>query len=166
MSKRNKKTETRFLTDRMLGTLTRYLRFLGYDTLSATTLQPGNKSEDTTLLGIASASGRILLTRDRELAVRGGDLARHFLSDDVLFQLKQLIEEGLISDDPEVRMERCTLCNSILRVATREEIKSTEYAPQNRMELPFYWCPQCRQLYWMGSHGKNLTKRLRNYLLK
>ncbi|HOB07743.1 MAG TPA: Mut7-C RNAse domain-containing protein, partial [Methanoculleus sp.] len=25
--------ERRFLTDRMLGTLTRYLRFMGYDTL-------------------------------------------------------------------------------------------------------------------------------------
>lgn len=166
MSKKNKKTEIRFLTDRMLGTLTRYLRFLGYDTLSATTLQSGNKSEDTILLGIASATGRMLLTRDRELAVRGGNLARHFSSDDVLFQVRQLIEEGLISDDVEVRMQRCPLCNSILRLATREEIKNTEYAPQNRMEVSFYWCPQCRRLYWMGSHGRNLTKRLRDYLLK
>ncbi|CVK34299.1 Mut7-C RNAse domain-containing protein [Methanoculleus bourgensis] len=32
----------RFLTDRMLGTLTRYLRFMGYDTMSANSLSPGN----------------------------------------------------------------------------------------------------------------------------
>jgi len=52
----------RFLTDRMLGTLTRYLRFMGYDTMSANSLSPGNTREDTLLLDIASKDDRILLT--------------------------------------------------------------------------------------------------------
>ncbi|MDD1677142.1 MAG: Mut7-C RNAse domain-containing protein, partial [Methanomicrobiales archaeon] len=59
----------------MLGTLTRYLRFMGYDTLSANSLEGGNAAEDTVLLRIAENEGRILLTRDRELARRGGKQA-------------------------------------------------------------------------------------------
>ena len=33
--------EQKFITDRMLGTLTRYLRFMGYDTTSANGLAGG-----------------------------------------------------------------------------------------------------------------------------
>jgi uncharacterized protein with PIN domain len=43
-------TEPRFITDRMLGTLTRYLRFMGYDTVSANDLYEGNRREDSLLL--------------------------------------------------------------------------------------------------------------------
>jgi len=63
--------QPRFLADRMLGTLCRYLRFMGYDTVSATEMAEGNTREDTILLARARAEGRILLTRDRELARRG-----------------------------------------------------------------------------------------------
>ncbi|HRR88201.1 MAG TPA: Mut7-C RNAse domain-containing protein, partial [Methanoculleus sp.] len=55
--------ERRFLTDRMLGTLTRYLRFMGYDTLSANGLSPGSTREDSLLLEIATCEDRVLLTR-------------------------------------------------------------------------------------------------------
>jgi|GEM_PF-4280056 len=56
----------------MLGTLTQYLRFMGYDTRSANELKPGNSREDTELLELAERGDRILLTRDAELARRGG----------------------------------------------------------------------------------------------
>ena len=100
----------KFIADRMLGTLTRYLRFMGYDTLSANSLQPGNTREDTALLGIARAEGRILLTRDRELARRGGQMAILVEGDDVMAQIRSLRSLGLIT--PAVVMDRCSLCNT------------------------------------------------------
>ncbi len=62
----------------MLGTLTRYLRFMGYDTMSANSLSPGGSTrEDTLLLEIAAGGDdRFLLTRDRELARRGAGSRR------------------------------------------------------------------------------------------
>ena len=45
--------ETRFITDRMLGTLSRYLRFMGYNTVSANGFAEGNAKEDTLLLNLA-----------------------------------------------------------------------------------------------------------------
>ena len=56
----------------MLGTLCRYLRFMGYDAESAHSMSEGNPREDTLLLRSAEREDRILLTRDRESARRGG----------------------------------------------------------------------------------------------
>lgn len=148
----------RFLTDRMLGTLTRYLRFMGYDTLSANQLAPGDRKEDTRLLEIAGSDGRILLTRDRELAVRGAPAAVYVEEEEVMWQVRQLSSLGLV--DPVIRMSRCSLCNEALRKAREAEIAEAEYAPVRRAGLQFFWCRRCRKLYWTGSHRKNLEKRM------
>ena len=55
----------------MLGTLCRYLRFMGYDAESAHSLSEGNPREDTLLLRSAEREDRILLTRDKELCKEG-----------------------------------------------------------------------------------------------
>lgn len=149
--------ERRFLTDRMLGTLTRYLRFMGYDTRSANDLETGNSREDTLLLNRALEEDRILLTRDRELARRGQGHAVWIESEEVRAQVRQLSCLGLI--EPRLRMNRCSLCNLPLRRATGEEIQKTRYAPRNP-DLEFYWCERCHRLYWMGTHGANLHRRL------
>lgn len=148
----------RFLADRMLGTLSRYLRFMGYDTTSACRLAEGNRNEDTLLLGMAEQEGRILLTRDAELARRGKERAVLVRSEDVMEQVQQLVDAGLIVR--QLPMSRCSLCNTPLRDARPGEIGGADYAPQDRSGLTFYWCDTCKKLYWNGSHGKNLAERL------
>ena len=134
--------EPRFVADRMLGTLIRYLRFMGYDTISANDLSPGNSNEDTILLEISAREKRILLTRDRELAARGNDHAVLMNSEDVLVQVQQLVDPGLIMR--RCLMTRCSLCNSVLRPATAQEIAGTAYAPSDAQDLTFFWCEQCK----------------------
>ncbi|MCM2466743.1 Mut7-C RNAse domain-containing protein [Methanoculleus oceani] len=148
----------RFLTDRMLGTLTRYLRFMGYDTMSANSLSPGSSREDTLLLEIATRDDRLLLTRDRELARRGGAQAIYIASEEIMAQIRQVADLGVI--EPRIRMSRCSLCNTRLRPATVREIREARYAPRSARGKEFSWCPTCRKLYWMGSHSDRLEKRL------
>jgi len=150
--------EPRFIADRMLGTLGRYLRFMGYDTVSANGLAEGNAKEDTQLLTLASKENRILLTRDTELAARGKEQAILITSDEVMEQVCQLINLGLIVR--RVTMSRCSLCNTVLREATMEEIKGADYAPQDKSGLTFCWCSHCHKLYWNGSHGKHISQRI------
>jgi hypothetical protein len=152
------RAESRFIADRMLGTLTRYLRFMGYDTTSANGLAEGNTKEDTLLLDIAVQEHRILLTRDAELARRGKDHAVFVRSEDVMEQVQQLIDTGLI--ERRLTMSRCSLCNTLLRDARAGEIDAVEYAPRDRAGLVFFWCNHCRKLYWNGSHGKQLEERI------
>jgi len=152
--------EPAFVADRMLGTLTRYLRFMGYDTVSANGLLPGNAKEDTLLLEMAEIEHRILLTRDHELARRGREHAILIGSDDVMVQVQQLVDRGLI--ERRVLMSRCSLCNTMLRAARPEEIDSVDFAPKDKTGLFFFWCNKCGKLYWNGSHGKMLSERIEN----
>lgn len=150
--------ETRFIADRMLGTLTRYLRFMGYDTTSANGLDEGNTKEDTVLLDMARQEKRILLTRDAELARRGKEITVHFPSEDVMDQIQQLVTAGLIRR--RLTLSRCSLCNTRLREANTCEIQNADYAPRDWRHLSFFWCEQCRKLYWNGSHGRQLEERI------
>ena len=150
--------ENRFIADRMLGTLTRYLRFMGYDTTSANGLAEGNPKEDTLLLELAQQEGRVLLTRDAELARRGKERAVLVISEDVVDQVEQLIGSGLI--ERRLLLTRCSLCNEPLREATTCEIGQAEYAPKDWRGLQFFWCDRCRRLYWNGSHGRQLGERI------
>jgi len=150
--------ETRFITDRMLGTLSRYLRFMGYNTVSANGFAEGNAKEDTLLLNFAIQENRILLTRDTELAMRGKERAVLVKSDEVMEQVQQLIDRGLIVR--RLLMSRCSLCNTVLRKATLQEITGADYAPRDKNGLTFCWCEQCSKLYWNGSHGKHISDRI------
>lgn len=154
--------EQKFITDRMLGTLTRYLRFMGYDTTSANGLLEGDPKEDTILLAIAREEHRILLTKDAELARRGDASALLVRSDDVMEQVQQLIDRHLVKR--RLAMSRCSLCNTELREANTCEIQKTPYAPKDWRDLSFFWCRHCEKLYWNGSHGKQLEQRVEREL--
>lgn len=154
--------EQKFITDRMLGTLTRYLRFMGYDTTSANGLLEGDPKEDTILLAIARQEHRILLTKDAELARRGNASALLIRSDDVMEQVQQLIDRNLVKR--RLAMSRCSLCNTELREANTCEIQKTTYAPKDWRDLSFFWCRHCEKLYWNGSHGKQLEQRVEREL--
>jgi uncharacterized protein with PIN domain len=154
--------EHKFITDRMLGTLTRYLRFMGYDTTSANGLLEGDPKEDTILLAIARQEHRILLTKDAELARRGDTSALLVRSDDVMEQVQQLIDRHLVKR--RLAMSRCSLCNTELREANTCEIQKTTYAPKDWRDLSFFWCRNCKKLYWNGSHGKQLEQRVEREL--
>jgi len=154
--------EARFITDRMLGTLSRYLRFMGYNTVSANGFAEGNAKEDTLLLNLAIQENRILLTRDIELAMRGKEQAVLVKSDEVMEQVQQLIDRGLIVR--RLMMTRCSLCNTVLREATVREITCADYAPRDKNGLLFFWCEECSKLYWNGSHGKHISERIKHEL--
>ena len=71
-----------FLADAMLGRLAKWMRLLGFDTLYA------GQASDHQIAALARAEGRIVLTRDRELARRKG--IRCLLVD------SQVLEEQLL----------------------------------------------------------------------
>ncbi|MBN1167977.1 MAG: Mut7-C RNAse domain-containing protein [Methanospirillaceae archaeon] len=144
---------TRFLTDRMLGTLTRYLRFLGFDTKSATTLGEGNPGEDSFLLKIAKEEERILLTGDRELARRAGIDGIFIGSGSIQEQIQILHARSLLKD---IRLfTRCSLCNTVLIPLTAD----SDYAsriPEYISQKDCTFCPSCQKIFWKGSHTERI----------
>lgn len=148
----------KFIADRMLGRLARWLRLFGYDTLEI----EKQDNEDDLLLELAEKENRSLVSRDMELiniAKRKGMDAYLIQSPGILEQLREMhIEFGIIFK-PE--MDRCTLCNSLIRRAgpeEMEEIGRKEYVYLERLKsrTEFWICDNCGQVYWKGKHWENI----------
>ena len=145
----------KFLVDHMLGKLAKYLRFLGYDTY-----YPKNRMSDDDLIKIAKDEGRIIITRDKELARRSGGF--YVPSENYLEQLKMVIERYNLKDD--MMLTRCSICNEILVPVNKERVKDKipPYVYEHQNE--FYICPKCGRVYWWGTHTERIERTIRNIL--
>ncbi len=152
----------RFIADRMLGKLATWLRIFGYDTLYVGDFE----TSDEDLFLLENFTDRILLTRDKELydrAVRRNRKAVLIRNDSVIDQISEMKDIGI---DTEIRMDRCSVCNAILRKPTDREAKEVmekEGIEENlRERYELWYCEKCKKLYWLGSHYRNMVKFLEN----
>jgi hypothetical protein len=146
----------------MLGKLATWLRIAGYDTLYSGSLEVEG-DEDYCL--VFNYTDRILVTKDRELyrrAKAAGRKAFLIKSDTVLEQMKEVLELG-VSFEPV--MDRCSVCNSLLRKPKDEEAREVLEKEGIKEDLAkkyeLWYCEKCKKLYWMGSHWRNMLKFLR-----
>jgi uncharacterized protein with PIN domain len=142
----------RFVADGMLGTLAKWLRILGYDTL----FEPG--LDDNQLVRMARAQGRVLLTCDRELARRRG--VRHVLltSQDRAGQLRQVLAEMGLA--PDHSFSRCPVCNEPLQPMDLETARERVPPYVAQTQSQFSSCPACRRVYWRGTHWTHMIDYL------
>jgi uncharacterized protein with PIN domain len=143
----------KFVADRMLGRLARYLRMLGYDVV-----YPG-EGDDIHLVHIARRDRRILLTRDAHFAGRT-DIRVVLITDgSIERQLKQVVEELRLRPD-RVSSCRCTLCNGNLEEVSRRKVKDLVPEHVYLSHEKFWVCSSCGHCYWPGSHWENLMKKM------
>jgi hypothetical protein len=136
----------------MLGTLAKWLRILGYDTLYDPRL------DDHQLVRLARAEGRVLLTRDRPLAGRRGLRALLVASEDLDEQLRQVLVE--LELEPDRTYSRCPVCNGGLEAISHDEARAyvPPYVAQTQAE--FKHCSSCGRIYWQGSHWQQMEEHL------
>jgi uncharacterized protein with PIN domain len=142
----------RFLCDHMLGTLAKWLRFLGNDVGYAGPLG------DNELKSLVEKEGSVLLTRDRELAGRvAGSLC--VTSDDLNLQLLQVLHAFHLP--AELSMTRCSVCNAGLVAVPKEQVRGK--VPEGVFDRqPEFWrCGACGRHYWQGSHWASMNARMR-----
>ena len=146
----------KLLCDHMLGSLARWLRFMGYDTAYP---EPG---PDRTLVERARSEGRILLTRDKELAARVTDAVQVHSDnlDDQIREVAAILPLRLV--DP---LSRCSLCNEILVSASVEEVKDLVPEGVRSRHRSFWRCPSCGRVYWRGTHWDKMVARLNEFEL-
>ena len=145
----------RFVADRMLGKLARWLRVLGYDTLYL-----GGAGDEVIRRGLDE--GRILLTRNRRAhpwLKRGRVVV--IKADDPRAQLRDVVHQLRLSLAEETLLTRCLLCNRPLLTVGKEEVRGDvpDYVWQTQVE--FRRCQGCRRVFWSGSHAENMRHRLK-----
>jgi len=142
----------RLLADGMLGKLAKWLRLLGYDTAY------DNAASDPELARRARAEGRVLLTRDRELAARRG-LHTLLIQSETLDEQIQEVRNAL-GPPPHPRFSRCVVCNAALEAASPAEIADRVPPYVLKTQTEFHRCPGCKRVYWPGSHLRGMIERM------
>lgn len=133
----------RFLCDAMLGGLARWLRATGYDSLFADGGWP-----DGDLVDLCAREDRVLLTKDRQLALSARDT----------IQVLLLGSRGMDGNARELRevlgvewqhapFTRCLVDNALLTVTDPHD--AARVPPASRgLATPLRKCLTCGRLYW------------------
>ena len=145
----------RFILDGMLGSLARWLRILGYDTLYYV------DRDDDELRDEALKTGRILVTRDSELVQRSrknGTPVLLIQSDETLTQLKEITEAYDLDVTP--KNTRCPRCNGLLESVEMTSLKDAVPDESYNAFDEFWRCMECDAVYWQGSHWVQILDSL------
>lgn len=138
--------QPKFIVDFMCGRLAKWLRILGYDTKFMT-----DTARDKILIE-SLKENRIILTRDTRLSRKKAYKLILIKSDKVREQVKQVVTELRLKLDKDKFFTRCSICNKevtfIPKHQTENKVPKYIYETVNE----FYQCPECKRIYWQGSH--------------
>lgn len=146
----------KWLVDGMLGRLSRYLRFLGFDSVYV------RDAVLEVLIEQARVEGRVLLTRNGRLGSQVPGLVLR--STDLPSQLREVY--AAFPNLPRVvRFDRCTVCNGELRpVPTAARVPGDAALPDLRPGTVVFACRECGHRYWEGTHTDRVRRDLQGWL--
>ena len=147
----------RFLADSMLGKLARWLRMLGHDVIYEV------KLDDQDLLKMAKLETRVLLTKDFELYKRAVTIGidSYFVKAKLASsQLAELAERFHFVLTIDMDKSHCPICNSMIFQIPKDQILGELEKNTITFYEKFWRCPNCCQIYWQGSHWKQITNTL------
>ena len=142
----------KFIVDRMLGRLSKWLRVLGYDTIYI-------EKADIPKIEHIAKDGRIFVTRNNKLK-RLNCTVILIKSDHYKDQLKELITHARLTLNKERILCRCIHCNIELTPAKREDIKELIPLYIFSTTHTFRSCPCCNKIFWPGSHHDKILKEI------
>lgn len=148
----------KFITDGMLGKLTRWLRMLGHD------VEYSKFLDDKELIKKVKTENRILLTRDLGLyqrAITQGANAFLVEGDTESKKLANLSKRFDFKLEIDVAVSRCPKCNNPIKLVSKEEVIDRIPKATALYYNEFWKCPSCEQIYWRGSHWKRIEETLR-----
>ena len=147
----------KFLADGMLGKLTRWLRMLGHDVLYSV------KLDDSELLELAKKEDRVLLTKDFELYKRaiGRGLDAYYVEGKTEAErLAEVAKRYGLHLTMDMDKSHCPICNTMLKAASKEQLKDELEENTFKFYDKFWKCPNCGQVYWQGAHWKQIQQTL------
>lgn len=152
----------KLIADCNVGKLAKWLRLMGYDS------RLFNGSNDSQLVAIALAEGRVILSRDTQIMKRrviaSGKLKAILIQDDEPeLQIRQVIDT--LDLDSQLRpFTLCLECNQVLVERDKGEVKDLVPPYVYQTQNQFMQCPACQRIYWRGTHWQAMTKTLKKFI--
>ncbi len=152
----------KFVVDNNVGQLARWLRMMGYDAVFF------SGSDDSDMVAIAWAEGRVILTRDtqimkRRLITSGRLRAILITSDEPERQITQ-VKDALNLEPRFKPFSICLECNQPLVERSREQVKERVPPHVFKTQDQYMECPVCHRLYWRGTHWQAMIRRLDRFI--
>ena len=145
----------RFVVDVNVGKLALLLRMLGLD------VEYSPKYSDKNILYFSKEEKRIVLSKDSGLLeckqIVFGRHVRSVYPDDQLIEIIKFF--GI--KGPFKFFTRCLQCNKKLVPVNKKDILHRLEPKTKKYFDVFKICPQCRRIYWQGSHHEKMKIRLR-----
>jgi uncharacterized protein with PIN domain len=136
--------------DQHLGRLAAYLRLLGQDCVHRA-LFP-----DEEVARVSVDENRILLSRDKRLLMRRAVVHGGFVrATDPMEQVPEVLHR-FGAPETIAPFTRCMACNGVLRPAAREQVEDRLLPDTREYYREFRECPDCRRVYWDGSHVRRM----------
>ncbi len=151
-----KRSTASFIVDSMLGSIAKWLRILGYDTLYS------SRYDDWQILRVAEKTGRTIITSDRGLYWRARKRGLRVVlieEQDRIARLAEVAEKTGIRVELDPKRSRCPVCNGELVEVRDKRVVADRVPPQSlKANEVFYVCTRCGKVYWEGSHWRNMKK--------
>jgi uncharacterized protein with PIN domain len=145
----------KFILTKELGRLAKWLRILGYDA-------EYYKEENLSSLVVTSLrDNRIILTRNQRLPRQSSIKIMLLKPENLKEQIKETLKILNLKPNTELMFSRCILCNVELAEVEKDKIKDRvpEYVFMTHDK--FVVCPQCKRIYWQGTHWGNVKDILK-----
>ncbi|MHA2609883.1 MAG: Mut7-C RNAse domain-containing protein [bacterium JZ-2024 1] len=143
----------KFLVDRNLGSLAKWLRLLGFDVMYPEPM------EDRALLLLSRKEGRILLTKDRKLAESEKSLTYYVRGHTLDEQVNEVLHSFNLKNHTEP-LSRCSECNTPIRPVDKKSLRGKVPPKVYETQEEFWQCPGCGKIYWQGTHWERMKERI------
>ncbi len=148
----------RFILTRELGKLARWLRILGHDAVYF------KEDKLSSLIIEALRDDRIILTRNHRLSSPGGVRVILIEKEKMGEQIPEVLQKLSIEVKKEQMFSRCILCNGELVSLEKKKIQDRVPEYVFNTQNNFLSCPQCRRIYWQGTHWGNVENTLKEMI--
>jgi len=142
-----------FFVDAMLGNIARKLRLSGYDS------QYFADIDDDKLIDSAKKENRIVVSSDEELIKKTKKLgikSIYVTKKEEIEQFFEIISVKLKGIQINGSVARCPKCNSLTELVDKNSVKEKISQRVIKLNDKFWKCKSCNQIYWEGTHIKNL----------
>jgi uncharacterized protein with PIN domain len=149
----------RFAADVMLGRLAKWLRVFGQDVIY------GRHLSGAGLIHAARQENRVILTRDHRLRLRQPQEFLFIKSDDFREQLRQVVSAFHLTRGDDL-FRRCLICNCWLQPRSKSSVKEAVPEYVFLTQEDFFWCAECRRIYWPATHHEKMLQELKKISLE
>lgn len=151
--------KTKFICDVHLGKLARNLRMFGFDVYYR------NDLSDNKIVEISLSEKRTILTRDVGLLKRSEVTHGYFVrTDDPEKQTAEVLQRFHLYK----QIKPFTICldcgNKLIRVAKKDIVQLLPDKVREQ-QSKFFYCVNCKKIYWAGSHFNNMKSAIQNFLM-